>query len=356
MMRVKLVVSDFHLGTGQRQADGSLNPIEDFLLDDRFIEFIEYHATGDYTTAEVELVINGDFFNMLQGEVDGVVPSDVTETIARRQLEAIFAGHARLFDSLRAFAEQPGKKLTFILGNHDAGLVFPAAKELLRQRLGEQIQIHNRSYVFDDVHVEHGDRYEPAHRVDPKLPILSKGLAQGVVNLPWASYFFIHFVRKIKARRAYIDKVKPFRHYLTWAALYDFRFFLVMMARLIGFVFWTAAFGRVGHKRFGFRSLLMLVEQARGDAEARAARQLLKVGKANIVIFGHTHHPIYRQWLPGREYLNTGCWNGITHLDIERYGFQVQLAYAQLEWNGRRWLAALRRWKGRTRPYEDFLA
>lgn len=355
MRRVKLVVSDFHLGAGRRNPDGSLNILEDFVFDERFLEFLEYHSTGDFTNAEVELIINGDFFNMIQCAENGAIPSDVTEETACRQLTDIMKGHPRVMDALKNFAEHPNRILNFTVGNHDSGLIFPQAKQLLKDALGEKIGIIPRAYAFDGVHIEHGDKYEPVHAIDPKRPYLSKGLEKPLLNLPWATYFYIHFVYKLKNQRSYIDKVKPFRNYLTWAAIYDFRFFLTTMTRLVFFTIWSMLFGRIGKKRFGLRLALTLLSQIEGNPEMRAAKRIL-THRRNIhtVIFGHTHHPAYRQWRPGKEYFNTGCWNQMTNLDIERLGYHERLTYAYLKWDGKRWLTRLKRWRGTIRQWDEF--
>lgn len=355
MRRIKLVVSDFHFGTGRRNPDGSLNMMEDVTSDDIFIEFVERYYTGNYTNMEVELIINGDFFNMIQVEIDGLVPSDITEETACKQLQIILDGHPKVFDVLREFVNTNNKSLTFLVGNHDQGLIFPEAKALLRRRISDRIQIHNRSYQFDGVHVEHGDKYEPVHVVDPKLPYLSKGLESPILNIPWATYFFIHFVRILKHKRSYIDKVKPFRNYLTWAFLYDTRFWLYTITRLIMFVLYTIILARVGNKRYGIKVVYILLRQMEGYPLMNAAQRILTNAKLNLVIMGHTHNPLYRQWKAGKEYINTGCWNGVTNLDIERFGYSMSPTYSLLEWNGERWLANLRIWKGSEKPWEEFM-
>lgn len=356
MNRVKLIVSDFHLGVGRRNPDGSINIMEDFILDDRFVDFIEYYSTGDYTNSEVELIINGDFFNMIQGEVEGQVPSEVTEEVAAVQLSEILDGHPKVVSALRQFAELPDKHLTFTVGNHDAGLAFAAVKHLLKERLGESVKIYNRAYIFDNVHVEHGDRYEPVHYVDAKLPFLSKGLKNPILNFPWATFFFIHYVRKIKRQRPYIDKVKPFRNFLVWAAIFDFSFFLYTIFRLVPFVLYSAFFGAIGHKRFGLKIFATLIKQFSAEPEMKAARRILQKKDVHTVIFGHTHHPLHRLFQPGKQYFNTGCWNGQTNLDIKGMGHQTHLVYAYLKWTDQGWLTRLRRWHGRARMHDEFSA
>ena len=61
--KLKLVVSDFHLGKGPYRDDGSVNVFEDFRQDGKFAQFLDYHSDGEWKDAEVELVVNGDFFN-----------------------------------------------------------------------------------------------------------------------------------------------------------------------------------------------------------------------------------------------------------------------------------------------------
>jgi UDP-2,3-diacylglucosamine pyrophosphatase LpxH len=355
MRRIKLVASDFHVGTGRRNPDGSLNLLEDFIFEERFIEFLEHYSTGDYTTAEVELILNGDFFNLIQVELDGDVPSDISENDAVRQMQLVLDNHPLLFDALRGFAESPGKSLTFNVGNHDAQVWWPEVKRLLRERIGHAVSINNRSYEFDGIHIEHGDKYEPVHAVDPKLPFLSKGLKTPILNIPWATYFFIHFVRKLKRKRSYIDKVKPFRNYLTWSAIWDFRFFVGTMTRLVLFTLYSAFFGKVGNRRFGLGLFGTLIRQIDPNPEENAARKLLMTrSDLRVAIFGHTHSPIYRQYPGGKEYFNAGTWNGVTNLDIEGFGYQVRCTYALLEWQDGRWLTSLRVWRGSAQVSETY--
>src|SRR4051794_15060514 len=63
--KIKLVISDFHLSRGKWLKNGRRNPLEDFHQDDRFQEFLDYYSTGIYAATEVELIVNGDFFDPL---------------------------------------------------------------------------------------------------------------------------------------------------------------------------------------------------------------------------------------------------------------------------------------------------
>ena len=82
MKVVRLVISDCHLGTGARR--GQQNPLEDFHEDERLAEFIEHYSTGSYASHEVELILNGDIYDLIVkgkdkmvGEGDRLAPAKV---------------------------------------------------------------------------------------------------------------------------------------------------------------------------------------------------------------------------------------------------------------------------------------
>jgi predicted patatin/cPLA2 family phospholipase len=51
-MKLKIVVSDFHLGKGKILRDGTQNILEDFIYDREFAEFLAYYRTGPYADAD----------------------------------------------------------------------------------------------------------------------------------------------------------------------------------------------------------------------------------------------------------------------------------------------------------------
>ena len=62
--KIILVISDLHLGAGHNLG-GRKNSLEDFHSDEELVEFLKYHSTGEYAGVEVELIINGDFLDLL---------------------------------------------------------------------------------------------------------------------------------------------------------------------------------------------------------------------------------------------------------------------------------------------------
>ena len=129
----KVVISDCHLSAG-RYFEGKFNPHEDFFFDQEMIEFFEFFSSGLYGDGadgpvSVELVINGDYFDFLNVPYLGEFEEGITEEIALVKLEAIIAGHPRVMDALRKFASKPNKKITYLIGNHDAELFFEKVRE-----------------------------------------------------------------------------------------------------------------------------------------------------------------------------------------------------------------------------------
>src|SRR5205823_10585063 len=103
--KLKVIVSDFHLGEGQER--GSLNPWENFHHDDKFAELLRYYSTDYYEDEDVELIINGDFFDLLQVHYDGEFTDIVTEDVAVAKLKACFDGHPTVMRALPSFVEPP---------------------------------------------------------------------------------------------------------------------------------------------------------------------------------------------------------------------------------------------------------
>ena len=183
MKKIKLVVSDFHLGKGHILPDGSINIFEDFYFDEKFQEFLEFYTKGEYESADVELVINGDFLNLIQTDYKGHHTHVITENIDLYKLRTIVEGHKALFDALRKFAAMPGKRITYIVGNHDQGMLWQKTRDLFDESCDTRVNFKNIVYFFDGVHIEHGHQHEASNRLDPKKFFLKKDLPEQILNL-----------------------------------------------------------------------------------------------------------------------------------------------------------------------------
>jgi len=357
MNRFKLVLSDFHIGAGRLLEDGEINPFEYFIFDARLIGFLDYYSSGEFRKAEVELILNGDFLNTLQVVVDDERPTEISEQKALKSTELIFKGHPELFDALKRFAAAPNHRITYLIGNHDPSLLFPAVQDDLKRRLGAELHFPGFSYSFDGIWVEHGQQYTPANRFDlGKLFVKTKS-GEVVINLPWGSIWVIEYLNQIKKERVYIDRIQPFGRYLLLACLFDPFFALPAMARLmVFFVRERTRAEKLKRKSELKRTLEMLQGFSIIPALDRDARRILGRPGYHAVIFGHNHQPAFRRFGRDKLYVNTGTWNDIIHLDIQNLGRQRRMTYAFIDYpDNRKPRVRLKLWKGTHLTEEDVI-
>jgi UDP-2,3-diacylglucosamine pyrophosphatase LpxH len=251
--KLKIVISDFHLGAGP--PDINQNPLEDFVADEAFAQFLEtIRAETDRDHREVELIINGDFFEFLQvPAVDDFDPQctyppeayyDSSQESSLKRLDLITAGHPIIFDALSDFiqVETPRRRMTLIKGNHDVNLYWPGVKQRLREVLGatgrraSMLLFAERYVSREGIYVEHGHQYaeqlnqwenfdDPRDRQNPEQ-----------LAYPPGSQFVIDFVNAVERERVWADNLKPLTA-LAWYSLeWDFAFaaqILLMFAKRI---------------------------------------------------------------------------------------------------------------------------
>jgi len=357
MKRYKLVVSDFHIGTGQLQDDGEVNPLEDFIFDSRFMSFLEYYSSNDFKKAEVELILNGDFLNTLQVDYHEEFPAEVTEDVAVEKIRKIFAGHPELFDALAAFAAAPSRRVTYVYGNHDPALLWPAVREEFNKRLGSEIHYPGFSYVFDGIWVEHGQQYTAANRIDPARLFIKSKRGEVILNLPWGCLWVIEYLNPIKKKRTYIDRIRPFGRYLFLALFFDPRFAVPAVAKLAHFFFkQQLSHGKWKQWSEIRRTWEILINLSIIPLLGKYARKILARPGHHTVIFGHTHQPAFRRYGREKLYVNTGTWNDIIHLDFQNLGRTRRMTYALIDYpDKQRPRTRLKIWKGTHLTEEDVI-
>jgi UDP-2,3-diacylglucosamine pyrophosphatase LpxH len=354
MKKLKIIISDFHLGNGRYLPDGTVNSLEDFNSDEKFVEFMEHYGEQPPDT-HVELIVNGDFFNMIQLLPEEKPDDILSERAAVSKIEAIIQGHKSIFSSLKAFNEKPRRRVVFLLGNHDPGLLWKEAQEIVRRSVQGDVLFVDEAYRFDGVHVEHGHQLEPIHRFNKERYFLTRGYPEPLLNLPWGVFFVKDFLYRIKRRRPYVDKVKPFGQYLRWCLYNDFWFGLLTILRYTWFVCKTRL-SKMPLKRAGaFAGLKAVWELTRTPTLEDAAREILQKGDCRIVVLGHSHIPVHRNFGQDREYFNPGCWNNVTSLDIPSLGHSLRLMYVLVEYQQGKPFARMMEWHGQQRIFEDVI-
>lgn len=355
MKKIKLVVSDLHLGKGRILDGGALNSLEEFYFAEKFVEFVDYYSSGEFKEYQIEIILNGDIFNFLQVDYRGHFLTVLTEGVCLDVMKSIIRGHPQFFRALREFAAKEGNQVTYVVGNHDQGMFWPACRDYLDQVIGKKVKYRNIVYYFEGVHIEHGHMYEAANRLDAKRFFLKKDLPEPILNLPLGSHFFVEFVLRIKNAYPYVDKIRPFSKMLRWAMLNDTYFFLTGLIQLIWY-FLSMLIVKDPRRQISLKKVLrVLLESAVFPDLSDAAKKILQDDRVHTVIFGHTHVYQYRQWADDMEYFNTGTWTELTSLDMASLGKITKLTYCLIEYpeDGSRPRGRLKEWRGYHRIEED---
>lgn len=354
MRKIKLIVSDFHLGRGKYHQDGSLNLLEDFVWDHKWRELLEYYSTGEFEDSECELIFNGDMLNLILTDYHGHFPVVLTERISSEKLHAIIEGHPIFFDSLRRFIDRPGCSLTYVIGNHDQEMMWESTKAIFENAVGQPVSFKNTYYQVDGIHIEHGHQYEAANRIDPARPFLTESLPEPILNLPWGTLFAVQFLIKLKKQRPAVDKVRPIKMFVWWSFFHDTWFAISNGFRLLAYFFST----RFSKSRYRYSSLSttmkILWEAPIFPDLTEAAKRVLRTPEIHTVVFGHTHVYKQTQIAEGKQYINLGTWNEILSLDLASYGRRTKLTYTlvDVDSEGGRPSCRLRHWIGKI-PLED---
>ena len=153
----RLIVSDLHLGAGDR--------LDDFEADAELAAFIRSHAISAEPT---ELILAGDTFEFLQVRLPDMSDYEWSGSAAERRLEVILAAHPEPIAALREFVAQAENQLTLLIGNHDFELHYAAAKARLRQALGlaegDPRLRFGLTYTGGGIYVDHGMQFDPWNR------------------------------------------------------------------------------------------------------------------------------------------------------------------------------------------------
>lgn len=372
--KIKLVISDFHLSRGKWLKDGRRNPLEDFHQDERFREFLEYYSTGEYTDTDVELIINGDFFDPLAviplpgGKWKNryaEYPKEVTEEAAVDQFKKIIAGHPVSFEALKDFLAR-GKKIAIRWGNHDAAVLWPKVQDYLVEvfspKTPTQLTFQKDPYIFDRICVDHGHQAEAFNSFDENQIFIERQTPSGSVkiqNLPFGSFFVLGFLNGLKLQRSFINQISPLRDYVKLSLLLDPWFFFINGVRVFWFfikkrlITHPMRFSRLG------KTLEIIKESFKRPSLEKYAEKILTGSQAqtlpyDTIIMGHNHQATIRIFPNGKQYINTGTWIPITSLDMSTLGHRVLRTYALIEYSDEKATASLKVWHGTPQITEDF--
>lgn len=221
MSITKIIISDLHLADGHPVLDG-FGTRQQSALEGLLGAASSGGPLGH--AQDVELIINGDCFDLL------VIPPHDTggitnATLALEKLNGLIAAHEPFFATLGRFIHQPGRRITFLTGNHDIELCFAQ----VRARIYEAISGVAPGFIeggraaiafcparfyrpLPDVYIEHGNHYDFWNRSLDKLWD-EQGQAitpdPETIMLPAGSHYMQHAALPMSIHYPYFDHFEP---------------------------------------------------------------------------------------------------------------------------------------------------
>src|SRR5713226_2071907 len=164
MRTIKLIVSDLHVASGDPLLDG-FGERQQAALEGLLAAAGGSGGSPLGAANDVELILNGDCLDFLIVEphdTGGVMHAG----LAAEKLKRVIAAHGPFFETLGRFVRQPGRRITFMKGNHDIELCFAEVRAGIIEAMGMQ-QDDGRIYFCPTrsyrplpyVYIEHGNAY-----------------------------------------------------------------------------------------------------------------------------------------------------------------------------------------------------
>ena len=212
-VRSIIIIGDLHMGPGRDNA-GAWHPVEDFRWRDEFIRFLDaLSAEG----GNVDLVINGDLFELLQSPDapctgDGIVGCTDNEALQRLVIAA--KAHAGELAAIGKFASAGSNRVAIVPGDHDAALLLPrvwqravAAFSASPDRVLLASSGHWRS-GDGRVHVEHGHQLPLSADRFSKWPtpfVYDRG--RTLIERSWGEHTLLPFYDRVEVRFPIVDNI-----------------------------------------------------------------------------------------------------------------------------------------------------
>lgn len=327
--RLVVVVSDVEMGAG--------GVLDDFPHSDWFAELIATYGEAPYQGMPVDLVFNGDTFDLLKTSVDGHYPRHVTQAVAHAKLDRILAAHPAFLEGVRAFLRggDAARRAHFVIGNHDAELAFPSIQSALATAIGAPgVWFPGFAVDIGDVHIEHGSQGDGMFQVDPHAPLIS-WQGQPMLDLPWGAVAIIDAMLPMQEYFYALDRVKPRPRVFE---------LLPEVKEILGNTFWKYwtqeylydLFNRSDPTRKASWTMLkeVLYRLTTYDPDTSASSHYQDLvshqDRYRVVVIGHHHSPGWWSW-SDRKVLQAGCFRN--EYVIDRAGTvtgQLPKVYAEV--------------------------
>ena len=209
-----VVIGDLHMGPG-RDSGGAWHAVEDFRWRDEFVRFVEAVAAEG---GAVDLVINGDLFELLQSPdiacvaATAVVGCSDTEALQRLAIAA--KAHADELAAIGKFALAGSNRVYIVPGDHDAALLIPSVWQRALSAFNASpdrvmLAASGRWRSGDGrVHVEHGHQLPLSADRFAKWPTpFLHDRGRTFMERSRGEYALVPFFDRVEARYPIVDNV-----------------------------------------------------------------------------------------------------------------------------------------------------
>lgn len=242
------IISDLHLAEGN-QGNGIYLGTENFFADLPFESFINHLLDND--SNQSSLLINGDFvdfirithipegndYSIWQSELKKAGKEysieDLQESVSKKEkkyglkthdfkcvwkLHKAIAGHAPVFTALAKWVDN-GNELVITKGNHDIEWHWILLQDYLKFNLFDLSEHQLKKSDFDqnisfkdsarinDIHIEHGHRFEKMTRVKGNATLDPEGRPKEL-RMPMGSFFNRYLINKVEMYYPFVDNYK----------------------------------------------------------------------------------------------------------------------------------------------------
>lgn len=293
---------------------GAGGPADDFPNSSWLGDRLRRYLAPPYDQLHLELVFNGDTFDLLKTSFNNAWPHHITAEVASTKMARVAEAHPEFFAALRDILAARGGDVSihFVAGNHDLELFFPEVQAVIRDltTVDERVRFHGHELELGRVRIEHGSQLDPLFRVEPEQAFLEFN-GQKILNLSWASVALLDVAIPLQPLLHHLDRLKPKN--LVLDLLPEVRELLTGLA----WTYWTREYWRdffgsknplkrvswTMFKEVVWRFVAREIEVAMEDTFAKILKDRDDI---DLSIVGHQHEPGW--WSFGdRKALRTGA-------------------------------------------------
>lgn len=173
---------------------------------------------------DIDLILNGDTFDFLKCPyiINNRVtyPRHITSEISLAKLRLMHQAHPKIFEELKRFLVTEGKRVFFIVGNHDADLAHKEVQNEIKNILGSNNVFFSFYFNQYGVYTEHGHQCDFLNKVSEDYLFL-KYNGNSILNIPWVAFGLISKFMTMKEEHPFLERIRPvpmiFSHHKTVA-------------------------------------------------------------------------------------------------------------------------------------------